>query len=108
MRAVLLPALLALALSAPATVQTSWAQTKTSHALSLLGAPKYPAGFTHLDYVNLNAPKGGEAKLQAVGGFDSLNPFIPKGDEAPGLGLIYETLMGSPMDTARRTIPPGG
>jgi microcin C transport system substrate-binding protein len=98
MRSVLLPALLALALATPATIQLSWAQTKTSHALSLLGAPKYPAGFTQLDYVNVNAPKGGEAKLHAVGGFDSLNPFIPKGDEAPGLGLIYETLMASPMD----------
>ncbi len=79
-------------LPAPLQAQTS------SHALSLVGAPKYPADFKQLDFVNPNAPKGGEVKLVAVGGFDSLNPFIPKGDEAPGLGLIYETLMGSPMD----------
>lgn len=97
MRSVLLPAaLLALALSAPISAQAQ--ATKTSHALSLLGAPKYPAGFTQLDYVNVNAPKGGEYRASAVGGFDSLNPFIPKGDEAPGLALVYETLMGSPMD----------
>lgn len=98
MRSVLLPAALlaALALSAPASVQAQ--TTRTSHALSLLGEPKYPAGFTHLDFVNVNAPKGGEYRAAAVGGFDSLNPFIPKGDDAPGLALVYETLMGSPMD----------
>lgn len=93
MRTVLLPALLAFALSAPAAIQTSWAQTKTSHALSLGDAPKYAAGFKQLDYVNANAPKGGELRLSTPSGFDSLNPFIPKGDEAPGLGMIYETLM---------------
>lgn len=97
MRSVLLPAaLLALALSAPVQVQAQ--PTKTSHALSLLGEPKYPAGFKQLDYVNVNAPKGGEYRAAAIGGFDSLNPFIPKGDDAPGLGLVYETLMASPMD----------
>lgn len=74
------------------------AQSRTHHALSLVGAPKYPAGFTQLDYVNPAAPKGGEVRLVSTGGFDNLNPFIPKGDEAPGLGLIYETLMTSPMD----------
>lgn len=79
-------------LAAPLQAQTS------SHALSLVGAPKYPADFKQLDFVDPNAPKGGEVKLVAVGGFDSLNPFIPKGDEAPGLGLIYETLMTSPLD----------
>lgn len=74
------------------------AQVKKVHALSLVGEPKYPAGFKQLDYVNPNAPKGGELRLISVGGFDSLNPFIPKGDEAPGLAFLYETLMGSPMD----------
>lgn len=91
MRTVLLPALLALSLSAVSALPSA-AQT-TSHALTLGDAPKYAAGFKHLDYVNPDAPKGGELKLSTPGGFDSLNPFIPKGDEAPGLGMIYETLM---------------
>lgn len=98
MRTVTLSALLALSIALPATIQTSWAQTKTSHALTLGDAPKYPAGFKQLDYVNVNAPKGGELKLSTPGGFDSLNPFIPKGDEAPGLGMVYETLMTSTPD----------
>ncbi len=102
MRSVLLPAaLLALALSAPviAPFHEARAQSgKVSHALTLGDAPKYPAGFKQLDYVNANAPKGGELKLSTPSGFDSLNPYIPKGDEAPGLGMLYETLMASPPD----------
>jgi len=93
MRAVILGFAALLAAAAPAT-----AQTKTSHALSLIGSPKYGPGFTQLDYANVDAPKGGEVDLAALGGFDSFNPFIPKGDPAPGIGLITETLMTQPMD----------
>ena len=32
---------------------------KPSHAMAMHGAPKYPSDFTHFDYVNPNAPKGG-------------------------------------------------
>lgn len=95
-----LPALaLALACGIAAALPSASAPAQTpQHALSLVGEPKYKAGFTQLDYVNVNAPKGGEVRFSTPAGFDSLNPFIPKGDEAPGLGLIYETLMVSPMD----------
>ena len=68
------------------------------HAVTLGDAPKYPAGFKQLDYVNVNAPKGGELRLSTPSGFDSLNPFIPRGDEAPGLGMLYETLMTQTPD----------
>lgn len=63
------------------------------HALTLLDTPKYPADFKQLDWVNVDAPKGGELRMADFGGFDSLNPFAPKGDPATGLGLTYETLM---------------
>lgn len=92
-----LTAALALAVALPA-VPPAAAQTKTSYALSHGDGPKYPAGFKHLDYVNPDAPKGGELRLSTPAGFDSLNPFIPKGDSAPGLGFVYETLMVSPPD----------
>ena len=85
--------ILALALAAPAA-----AQTKTFHALSLLDAPKYKAGFSQLDYVNVNAPKGGELRLSTTGSFDNLNPYIIKGEPAPGIGYVYESLLTSPMD----------
>lgn len=69
------------------------------HALSLIGAPKYGPDFQQLDYVNPAAPKGGDIKLAAQGGFDSTHGFIIRGDSAPGLGLIVQSLMdGVPDD----------
>jgi microcin C transport system substrate-binding protein len=58
-------------------------------------APKYPADFSHFDYVNPDAPKGGDIRLATIGGFDSLNPYVIKGDSAAGLGLTYDSLMVS-------------
>ena len=68
------------------------------HATSLLGAPKYPAGFAHFDYVNVDAPKGGLVRLDEQGSFDTFNPILPEGEPATGLGLVYETLTETPLD----------
>ncbi len=68
------------------------------HATALIGEPKYPPDFKHFDYVNPDAPKGGVVRLSATGGFDTLNPILPKGNPAPGLGLIYDTLMTPSLD----------
>lgn len=68
------------------------AQAEPRHALTLYGEPpKYPADFQHFDYVNPDAPKGGVLRQQEVGGFDSFNPFIAKGNPA-SVGLIYDSL----------------
>ena len=69
-----------------------------SHALSVFGNVKYDKNFTHFDYVNPNAPKGGTTKLHSSGGFDSLNPFIIKGLKAPGLSMMFESLMVGSLD----------
>lgn len=95
MRPLVVALTLAAALAAPAAAQP---KVNTFHALSLLDAPKYGPGFKALDYVDVNAPKGGEIRLASTGGFDSFNPFIIKGEAAPGVGLLYETLMTSPND----------
>ncbi len=68
------------------------------HASSLIGTPKYPADFQRFDYVNPDAPKGGEVRVSANDTFDTLNPLLAKGDRAEGLGLVFETLMTSSMD----------
>ncbi|MEO5806384.1 extracellular solute-binding protein [Devosia sp.] len=68
------------------------------HANSAIGEPKYPEGFTHFDYVNVDAPKGGTVRLGALGSFDTFNPILPKGELEGGLGLIYETLMTPSQD----------
>jgi microcin C transport system substrate-binding protein len=70
----------------------AYAATETTHAIALHGSPKYPANFKAFDYVNPSAPKGGDVRLEAMGTFDSLNPFINKGVPAAGISNIYDTL----------------
>ena len=71
---------------------------KRHHALSLLGRPKFPADFTHFDWVNPDAPKGGTLRQQVTGTFDNLNPFTIKGDTAAGMGELFDTLMAASPD----------
>ncbi len=80
-----------------AAAQTSEGEWR--HATSLVEEqPKYPADFTHFDYVDPDAPKGGVVRMSDIGTFDSLNFVPPRGTTPLGLGLIYDTLMTSSMD----------
>jgi len=90
MRKALVAALLLL------TAQPALAQPQ--HGLAMHGDLKYPAGFTHFAYVNPDAPKGGELRLADMGPFDSLHPFITKGQPPDGSSLPFETLMESAAD----------
>ncbi len=72
----------------------------SGHGVAMHGAPKYDAEFSHFDYVNPGAPKGGAVRLSQTGTFDSLNPFILKGVSAGFLGLTFETLMTGSRDEA--------
>jgi len=92
-RLVLAALLLVLAAASGEAQEPVW-----RHATSLNEEPKYPPDFKHFDYVNPDAPKGGLVRLSDTGGFDTLNPILPKGNPAPGLGLIYEPLMTSALD----------
>ncbi len=79
----------------------SFAQEVTkAHAISLGGDVKYPADFTHFEYVNPEAPKGGEIILGAIGNYDSFNGFIAEGAPPAGLGLMYDTLVVGSQDEA--------
>jgi len=70
-----------------------------THAIALHGAPKYPAGFSHFDYVNPQAPQGGELFTSSMGNFEKLNPYTLKGRAADGLqDLVFETLAVSSLD----------
>ncbi|WP_308724489.1 extracellular solute-binding protein [Metapseudomonas otitidis] len=50
-----------------------------SHGYAQFGGLKYPANFSHFDWVNPDAPKGGTLRLMAFGTFDTLNPYTFKG-----------------------------
>lgn len=64
-----------------------------SHGFSEFGELKYPEGFAHFDYVNPDAPKGGEYSYAAQGTFDSFNPFTRQGRAADRAADQYETLL---------------
>ena len=70
-----------------------------AHGIAMYGEPALPPDFVSLPYANPDAPKGGTLVLGESGGFDSLNPFILKG-QAPGqlTALTVETLMGRSID----------
>jgi microcin C transport system substrate-binding protein len=68
------------------------------HALTLFSQPKYGPDFKHFDYVNTDAPKGGELHLSVEGTFDSFNPLVDRGAAADGTERIYETLLTPSMD----------
>ena len=71
-----------------------------SHGYSYFGELKYGPDFPHFDYVNPDAPKGGEIAISASGTFDSLNPYSRKGRAAALTSVMYESLMddGAPAD----------
>ncbi|SLN39705.1 Oligopeptide-binding protein AppA precursor [Pseudoruegeria aquimaris] len=69
-----------------------------SHAISTFGTPKYPADFAHLDYVNPEAPKGGEISISWVGTFDSMNPYTTKGRAGILSSVFFESLLTTTSD----------
>ncbi|GJD88943.1 hypothetical protein BHAOGJBA_2468 [Methylobacterium hispanicum] len=107
-------ALLLAGLGAPAVSQEPAASAATAtgentgskntgtwvHAVTLMGAPKYGAGFKHFDYADPKAPKGGLVRLGAQGGFDSFNLVVSglKGDVEGGIAQIYDTLTTESLD----------
>ncbi|MEO1491467.1 MAG: extracellular solute-binding protein [Pseudomonadota bacterium] len=65
----------------------------------MYGAPALPPAFTHLPYVNPEAPKGGTVIFGETGGFDSLNPYILKGRAPwPMRVHVVESLMARSFD----------
>jgi microcin C transport system substrate-binding protein len=90
---------LALTLAPAALAQTPAPKVTTAHAFAMHGDVKYGPDFKHFSYVDPNAVKGGEVKLEAIGQtFDNLNPFILRGVPAAGAAAIYDSLMVSSAD----------
>ena len=72
-----------------------------AYAIAQYGEPKYPQGFAHFDYVNPDAPKGGTLVLanpDRLTSFDKFNPFTLRGNAAPGLGMLFESLTTGSLD----------
>ncbi|EPM82562.1 ABC transporter substrate-binding protein, partial [Pseudomonas syringae pv. actinidiae ICMP 18804] len=61
-----------------------------SHGYAQFGVLKYPASFTHFDWVNPEAPKGGTFRMMAFGTFDTLNPYTFKGSSPVSTGNFLQ------------------
>ena len=81
---------------APAASSTAAMVGTWTHAFAAFGQPKYPRGFSHFDYVNPAAPKGGTVYLPNPDrrtAFDKFNPFTVRGASPAGLEIfMLETL----------------
>ena len=64
-----------------------------SHGYSFYGDLKYGPDFAHYDFVNPDAPKGGEISFSRLGTFDSMNPYTVKGRAGVLSWSIFESLM---------------
>jgi peptide/nickel transport system substrate-binding protein len=91
---------LALMLAAAAPMNPAPASaTGAQHAIAMHGAPKMPAGFSAMPYVNPDAPKGGRLTLGVPGTFDTVNPLVVRGLSLPNIrGYVIEGLMARGYD----------
>ena len=88
---------IAVAVAAP----SAGAESTISHATAIRETPRYPVGFPHYDHADPNAPKGGTVRRASVGStYDSLNPFIVKGNPAAAVRLLFDTLTEDSPDEA--------
>ena len=70
-------------------------QAEPRHGIAMYGEPALPPDFVSLPHANPDAPKGGAITLANTGSFDSLNPYIQKGNVPWQLRfLTHESLMG--------------
>ena len=83
--------------AAAATVTGRWV-----HAIAAYGPPKYPADFSHFEYVNRDAPKGGTLNLRNPdrrSSFDKFNPYTTRGAAPAGVSMfMIEPLAIQSMD----------
>jgi len=79
-------------------VSASAQDTTVSHGYSFFGDLKYDADFKNLDYVNPDAPKGGEMSQWSRGTFDSFNLYTRKGRAGALATIANEDILTTVAD----------
>ena len=78
-----------------------------AHAYAAFGEPKYPPGFSHFDYADPDAPKGGTLRLRNPdrrANFDKFNPFTTRGNAPAGVGLFMVESLAVPSGDELQTM----
>ncbi|MEO0357779.1 MAG: hypothetical protein AAF386_05710 [Pseudomonadota bacterium] len=84
--------------SAQTAIADSHSDIIVSHGYNFFGDLAYPADYPHLNYVNPDAPKGGEISVWFPGTFDSFNVYSRKGRAGYLSQIPFESLMFTPAD----------
>ncbi len=90
----LISLLLLMALCAPLRAEV----VRESRAFATLGEPKYAPGFSHFDYADPAAPKGGQLTQAVVGTYDNFNRYASRGNPCAGTETLYDRLFTSSDD----------
>ncbi len=70
-----------------------------SHGISTFGDLRYGPDFEHLDYVNVDAPRGGELSFSwSSGGFDSIHPYTRQGRAPVAANIFFEAMLEGTYD----------
>ncbi len=85
------PFLLLVSVSALAEVNLN--ALEFTHGIAFYHELKYPEGFTHLEHLNPDAPKGGNLVLTTSSNFDTFAPAAEGGTGAPGDWLRDDRLI---------------
>jgi len=94
----ILPLIAALALAWPARGAEDEALTVT-YGVSTFGDLRYGPDFEYLDYVNPDAPRGGELSFAwSSGGFDSIHPYTRNGRAAVAASIFFESMLEGTYD----------
>ncbi|MEN4693016.1 extracellular solute-binding protein [Pantoea agglomerans] len=74
------------------------ASVQQSYAFTQAGEAKYPPGFSHYDYADPRAPKGGSITMAVVGTYDNFNRYASRGNPGINTGTLYDGLYTSSDD----------
>ena len=89
-----LPFVVAVAVAVAFAAASSTALAAPKHGIAMHGEAALAADFKNLPYANPDAPLGGALHQAVTGSFDSVNPFIVKGQKAAGVGTyVFESMM---------------
>jgi microcin C transport system substrate-binding protein len=91
-----LPLLAASVLATPGFSQEE--ELIVTHGVSTFGDLRYGPDFEHLDYVNPDAPQGGEFSFAWSGSFDSLHPYTRQGRPALLSSIFFESMLEGTAD----------
>ena len=69
------------------------AEPKYQHGISFFHELKYPANFSHFDYINPDAPKGGVLVQSTQSDFNTLALITDQSVTAPGVTWLYDSLV---------------